>query len=364
MSVEQPSTPLHIHGTILPGTEPLDVWVRGGQVTFERVPGATTVARDAFVLPGLVDAHCHLGLGPQGAVDEDTTEAQARADLASGVMLARDAGSPADTRWLQARADMPRLVRAGRHIARPKRYLRNLPVEVEPDGLVEEVRLQAKAGNGWVKLVGDWIDRDQGDLSSLWPAYIAAEAIQAAHEEGARVTAHCFAEESVAELVAAGIDCIEHGTGLSAGVIDEMARRSTALVPTLINLDNFPMYAEPAKEKFPAYHHHMHDLYDRRHQTIGAAIEAGVEVFCGTDAGTVVAHGRVQDEIAELAKLGGAEFALGAASWRARAWLGARGIEEGASADLIVCDHDPRLDLGALRSPQLMILRGRKVIES
>lgn len=362
MSVEHPSTPLHIHGTILPGHEPVDLWIVGERITFERAPGATTVARDAFLLPGLVDAHCHVGLGPGGAVDEDETLIQARTDLASGVMLVRDAGSPADTRWVQARADLPRLVRAGRHIARERRYIRHLPVEVEPDGLVEEVRLQARAGDGWVKLVGDWIDRSTGDLVSLWPADVAAAAIAAAHEEGARVTAHCFAEESVAELVAAGIDCIEHGTGLSDEVIAEMARRGTALVPTLINLDNFPMYAEPAKEKFPAYHRHMHHLHQRRHATIGAAIEAGVPVYCGTDAGTVVAHGRVHDEIAELAKLGGAEFALGAASWRARTWLGAGGLEEGASADLIVCDRDPREDLTAARHPQLMVLRGRRVL--
>lgn len=362
MSVEHPSTPLHIHGTILPDNEPRDIWVSDGRVTFQRVPGAATITRDAFVLPGLVDAHCHIGLGSQGAVDDDATLAMARADLAGGVMLIRDAGSPADTRWVQGRADLPRLVRAGRHIARQKRYIRNLPVEVEPDGLVEEVRAQARAGDGWVKLVGDWIDRGNGDLDLLWPAEVLAESIVAAHDEGARVTAHCFGEESVAVLVAAGIDCIEHGTGLSPEVIDEMARRGTALVPTLINLENFPMYAEPAKEKFPRYYHHMHDLYRRRHETIGAAIDAGVDVYCGTDAGTVVAHGRAQDEIAELAKLGGAEFALGAASWRARAWLGAQGVEEGASADLIVCDTDPRENMDTLRAPAAMLLRGRRVV--
>lgn len=362
MSVEHPSTPLHIHGTILPGQEPVDLWIQGERITFERVSGATTVARDAYLLPGLVDAHCHIGLGPGGAVDEDETLTQARTDLASGVMLVRDAGSPADTRWVQARADLPRLVRAGRHVAREKRYIRHLPVEVEPDALVEEVRLQARAGDGWVKLVGDWIDRSTGDLASLWPAEVAADAIAAAHDEGARVTAHCFAEDSVAELVAAGIDCIEHGTGLSDDVISDMARRGTALVPTLINLDNFPMYAEPAREKFPTYHRHMHHLHERRHATIGAAIESGVPVFCGTDAGTVVAHGRVHDEIAELARLGGAEFALGAASWNARTWLGAGGLEEGASADLIVCDRDPREDLAAVRHPLFMVLRGRRVL--
>ena len=57
----------------------------------------------------------------------------------------------------------------------------------------------------------------------------------------------------------------------------------------------------------------------------------------------------------------GIEFALGAASWRAREWLGADSLEEGASADLVVFDADPRQHLGVLREPRLVILRGRVV---
>ncbi len=362
MRLEHPSTPLHISGVTLPDGERRDLWVDAGRVTYDKVPGARTVARNCWVLPGLVDAHCHIGLGPQGAVDVETTLGQAQTNLASGVMLVRDAGSPADTRWVQASAELPRLVRAGRHIARFKRYIRNLPVEVEPDGLVDEVRRQARDGNGWVKLVGDWIDRDTGDLEPLWPADVASEAIRTAHAEGARVTAHCFGEQSVAELVGAGIDCVEHGTGLVPEVIDEMARRGTALVPTMINLANFPAYAEPAKEKFPTYFRHMHELHEKRYEVIGSAREAGVRIYCGTDAGTVVEHGRVGDEIDELAKLGGAEFAVGAASWLAREWLGADALGEGASADLIVLKEDPRVEVGALRDPALMLLRGRRVV--
>ena len=95
---------------------------------------------------------------------------------------AEDAGSPADTRWMDQRVDLPKIIRAGRHIARPKRYLRNYGEEVEPDELVAEVERQAARGDGWVKLVGDWIDRDVGDLTPLWPADVAAAAISRAHE--------------------------------------------------------------------------------------------------------------------------------------------------------------------------------------
>ena len=75
----------------------------------------------------------------------------------------------------------------------------------------------------------------------------------------------------------------------------------------------------------------------------------------------VIEHGRIRDEVDALAELGGTDFALGAASWGARAWLGADALSLGASADLIVLDADPREDLSALRRPLAMILRGRVV---
>jgi imidazolonepropionase-like amidohydrolase len=45
------------------------------------------------VLPGLVDAHCHVGLDAHGAVDDATSEAQALTEREAGVLLLRDAGS-------------------------------------------------------------------------------------------------------------------------------------------------------------------------------------------------------------------------------------------------------------------------------
>ena len=51
--------------------------------------------------------------------------------------------------------------------------------------------------------------------------------------------------------------------------------------------------------------------------------------------------------------------AVGAACWDARRYLGFRGIEEGAPADLVVVADDPRVTLGVLRHPSLVLLRGR-----
>ena len=56
--------------------------------------------------------------------------------------------------------------------------------------------------------------------------------------------------------------------------------------------------------------------------------------------------------------MGGRDFAMGAASWRARTWLGANGLEVGASADLIVLEDDPRRALSTIWRPVGLVLRG------
>ena len=355
---------LHLSGVLLPEGEQRDLWVRDGRITFERVPGAETVSRGGFVLPGLVDAHCHVGIARGGGHLTDLADARAQAvtERDAGVLLLRDCGSPVDTRALDDDEDLPRILRAGRHVARPRRYLPGLGVEVEPADLVAEVRTQARAGDGWVKLVGDWIDRGAGDLGPLWPAEALVAAIAAAHEEGARVTAHTFGTDALPDLIAAGIDCIEHGTGLTEDLVAEMAARGTAVVPTLVNVENFPGFAEAGQAKFPAYASTMRRLYASSGAVVRAAYEAGVPVFAGTDAGGGIDHGVIADEIRALHTAGlPAEAALAAGSWAAREWLGLPGLVEGAPADLVVYDADPRADLDVLQRPQLTVLRGRVV---
>jgi imidazolonepropionase-like amidohydrolase len=360
------ATVLHLQGPVLvgPDDERPEAWVVGGRVTFERptASGADVQTVRGWVLPGLVDAHCHVGLDAHGAVDRETAERQALGDRAAGTLLIRDAGSPSDTRWVDERDDLPKIIRAGRHIARTRRYIRNYAHEVEPEQLVERVRLEARAGDGWVKLVGDWIDREAGDLTPCWPADVLKDAIAAAHEEGARVTAHCFGEASLYDFAAAGTDCIEHATGLEPATIEQFAAQGIAIVPTLVNIATFPAIAEPAREKFPDYHRRMLALHERRYETVRAAHEAGVAVYVGTDAGGSLPHGLVAQEAAELVRAGltPAE-ALNAGVWAARAWLGRPGLEEGADADLVVYAADPRQDIGVLAHPQRVVLRGRTV---
>jgi imidazolonepropionase-like amidohydrolase len=350
---------LHLAGVVLPEGEYRDLWVVDGVIRTESVADAQTVATRAWIMPGLVDAHCHVGLERHGAVPDDRAEQHAVADRAAGALLLRDAGSAADTRWMDQRPDLPKIIRAGRHIARPKRYIRNYGEEVEANELVAEVERQAIRGDGWVKLVGDWIDRDIGDLAPLWPTDVAAAAITRAHELGCRVTAHVFGEQAVSELVAAGIDGIEHGTGIDDATIVLMAEHQVALVPTMLQLDNFEMYAKSGEDKYPAYARHMRALYATRLERFTKALDAGVPIYAGTDAGGFLPHGLVGKEIAALGRFSSAEYALGSGSWRARAWLGHQSrLTDGAPADLVVFDTDPRMDLAVLSAPLHVILRG------
>jgi len=360
------STVLHIKGGILRGPQDVlgELWVVGGKITYSAPASAADVQTvEGWVLPGLVDAHCHIGLDRHGAVDDATTEEQALADRAAGALLLRDAGSPADTRWVDDHEELPRVVRAGRHIARTRRYIRNYAWEVEPEDLAQYVRREARAGDGWVKLVGDWIDRDTEDLSPCWPLEALTTAIASAHQEGARVTAHCFGEESLRDLAAAGIDCIEHATGLVGDTIDSFAAQGIAIVPTLVNIDSFPAIAAGAEAKYPTYAAHMRDLHSRRYETIAAAHDAGLPIYVGTDAGGSLPHGLVAHEAAELVRAGLSTIeALAAATWGARSWLGRAGLEEGASADLVVYHVDPRTDIAILAAPEHVVLRGRVVL--
>jgi imidazolonepropionase-like amidohydrolase len=355
---------LHLRGVFLPDEAERDAWIVDGRLTFDRPSGdADTIASGGWVIPGFVDAHCHIGLQPSGHVpDPEGQQRQALLDRDAGALLLRDAGSPVENTYVQSRDDLPRLIRAGRHIARPKRYIRELGVEVEPERFVDEVARQAAAGDGWVKIVGDWIDRSAGDLAPVWPDDVLAAGIAKAHELGARVAAHVFGEDALTGLIAAGIDSIEHGTGLTDEHIAAAASSGAVVVPTLINIDNNPSIAAAAAEKFPVYAAHMRALYSTSRDRIRSAYEAGVPVYAGTDAGGSLPHGLIRDELRALVGAGiPLAEVIAQSSWRAREWLGLPGLDEGAPADLIVFADDPRGELSAIQRAARVVLRGTVV---
>jgi hypothetical protein len=109
----------------------------------------------------------------------------------------------------------------------------------------------------------------------LWPVEAARAAISRAHELGCRVTAHVFGEQALAELVDAGIDGIEHGTGLTDETIRLMAERQVALVPTLLQLGQLREVRPGRLRPSSRVRRHLRALYAGRIERFGQAREAG-----------------------------------------------------------------------------------------
>lgn len=356
-----------MRATVLPEAEIGEFFVVDGRV-WSRCPDyldAETLSDRGFVLPGLVDAHCHVGLAAEGGTTLEEARAHAIADRDAGALLLRDAGVPHTHEELDDEPDLPRIVHAGRHLARSRRYIRGYGIELEPEQLPDAVAEQARRSGGhgtpWVKLVGDWIDRDLGDLAPCWPADVLVEAVRRAHDAGARVAVHVFGEEALPDLIAAGVDSIEHGTGLDDQTLGDVAQSGIAVVPTLVNVANFEKFADQAT-KYPVYAARMRRLQRSANTRIAAAHDAGVPIYVGTDAGGNLPHGLVVDEILALKRAGlSNEDVLAAGSWKARQWLGLAGIVEGAPADFVVYDEDPRADLNVLRNPRRIVVRGTVV---
>lgn len=356
---------LHLRGPLLlgPEQEVSEAWAVDGRIRHERPElsaGAEVTEVEGFVVPGLADLHCHIGIGDGGGgISLEEARAQARTDLATGVTLVRDAGSIIDTAPLQSEPGMPRIIRAGRHIARTRRYLIGYAHEVDPEDLAATVAAEAERGDGWVKLVGDWIDREHGDLTPTWSAADFRAAADAAHAHGARITTHTFDEATLPLALDAGFDCLEHATGLSDETIARAASAGVPVVTTLVNVGEFEQYASQGERKFPAYAAHMRRLRAARYERTRNAHDAGVPLLVGTDAGGVLGHGIIHDELDELAAAGLDPLAiLQAASWGPRAFLGVPGLEDGAPADLVVVAEDPRRDHRALRDPRRVIVGG------
>lgn len=355
---------LRLEGPVIVGDDDVrdGAWVVGGAVTFDEPDAPVDQVLEGITVPGLVDVHCHVGLDSGGAVEPELALKQAFVDRDAGTLLIRDAGSPTDTRFLDGVVEAPRLIRAGRFIARPKRYLRYYAREIEVDDLPRVMAEEARKGDGWVKIIADWIDRDAGDLAPLWPADVLAEGIAAAHDAGARVTAHTFATESIDPLLDGGIDCLEHGTGMTPAHMERAADEGIPVVPTMLQIDNFAGFATQGRERFPAYATRMDAMYERRATHARELWEAGVPLLLGTDAGGTLGHGLLPLEAATLVDAGiPAAEVVAMATWRARAFLGVSGLEEGASADLVVYARDPREDITELARPQHVVLRGARV---
>jgi imidazolonepropionase-like amidohydrolase len=341
---------LRIRGRALPDGEPVDLYADGDRWTSDPVAGADLVA-EGWLLPGLVDAHTHPGAEVPGQpLDEDILRADLRAHLDAGVTLIRSpgiAGEPPE--WFGHSDDSPRASHAGLWIAQLGQFFdgwgRRADLETLPDVAAEQA-----ARTGWAKIVVDWLPG-----ADIMPLAVLRTAVQRVHEVGGRLAVHSQHAAGGEVAVEAGVDSLEHGMGLDPRWLPRMAEQGTAFTPTLSIITaglirNRAAADSPIRDWFLAGAEPHAGL-------TAAAVEAGVTVLAGTDSRPT---GRIADEIRALVDAGVAPHAaIAAASWTARSYLGLPGLTEGAPADAVVYDADPRADLDQLNKPRAVIVRGK-----
>ncbi|MEV0263913.1 amidohydrolase family protein [Streptomyces sp. NPDC050617] len=339
---------LHLNGTLLPDGTTRDLWLVGDRVTF-RPPAerAETVADGGFLLPGLVDLHTHPGLRDDGGFDTDALAAHRDAGVAVLRCPGLDGPVPGA---LRASPELPRLVTAGAWLAWSG-LSDHADFHTVVDDLPGAAVREARSGDGWCKVMADW-DFEAAPV----PLELLRAATEAVHAAGGRIAAHCQSAQGSLNAARAGVDSIEHGMALPAEALPLMAAHGTAYVPTLTAFGkSAPWRARRGLDRDVLWQQGHRTMITRARE----AYEAGVAVLAGTDS---LPHGDVVREIEWLIEAGlPAEAAIGAASWRARDWLGLPGLVEGGLADITVYAADPRRDTAVLRAPSRIILRGRVV---
>ncbi|MGH3656430.1 MAG: amidohydrolase family protein [Micromonosporaceae bacterium] len=342
-------TVLRIRGPALPDGNPVDLYADGDRWTTEPVAGADLVA-EGWLLPGLVDAHTHPGAASPGQpLDHTTLRKDLQDHLAAGVTLIRAPGLAGEPpAWFGHDERSPRAIHAGPWIAQHGQFFEGWGRRPERDKLPGVAAEQA-ARTGWAKLVIDW-----GVGDDVVPVDVLRTVVARVHEVGGRVAVHSQHAAGGAVAVEAGVDSLEHGMCLDPALLPRMAAQGTALTPTLsvieASLARFGSRPDGPRKDWYVAGASVHG------RLAAAAVEAGVTVLAGTDSRP---HGRVADEVRALVAAGVSPHeALAAASWRARSYLGMAGLTEGAPADAVVFDTDPRADLTQLDAPRAVIVRG------
>jgi imidazolonepropionase-like amidohydrolase len=343
------------------GDSRVDCWVDdAGCLVEEPIDGAERLP-GGYVLAGLVDAHAHpaAGEGPTGPIALDAAATLANlADWArAGVTALRDVGSPGGlTLALELPPGTPRVQAAGRFLAPQDQYFPSLlPAHAPEEQLTQLALGEISRGARWVKVIADFPRVDRGEPAGPSLATYSMDAIGdlvlAVHGAGARVAVHSTTENAL-DLVRAGVDSIEHGTGMDEQALGVMATSGAAWTPTLCAVLGAPDAAlEPARRaQRAAFRERLNDL-------LPLALTLGVPVLTGSDA-----VGSVPREVMHLAANGlTPSEAIAAATTSAYRFLDIDIDRAGEPTSLVTYDDDPREDLEVLANPRAVLIDGVRV---
>jgi imidazolonepropionase-like amidohydrolase len=389
-------------GTLLDGTgrDPVraaTLVVDDGAITAVRADGDVPAGAELIdashltVMPGLIDCHVHLGSWPSSVQERLLTPYSlaiaraldhARQTLEAGFTTVRDAaGTP---RGVKAAIDQglfpgPRLRIAvaalsqsgghgdstmpnGANIRPPGPELPNTVV----DG-VEAVRRATRevlrAGADQIKVHtsgGVMSPNDEPGATGFSPEEIAA-IVYEARAAGKTVMAHAQATQGIKNAVLGGIHSIEHGIYLDEEVVDEMKRRGTYLVATLVAPLWVMRRAERDPASVPPYAlRKAKEVAEAHKASFRLAVEKGVRIAMGTDTG-VGPHGSNAEELQRMVEAGLEPMAAIVATTRTAAECLRLGdvtgtLEVGKRADLLAVDGDPLADVAILQDAARLAL--------
>ena len=354
--------------------EPVD---SGGRGPIGDGGGESIDGRGRFLVPGLVDAHNHLGLelGDEEAqmLESDALVAlraahRARRNLSTGITTMRTMGEKNGVDYAYRRAieegDIPgpRVQVSGPAIVRTGGHGYYLGCQV--DGPVEvrrAVRRNLSQGVEWIKM----IVTGGGSTKSSSPSVteFTAEEVQAGIDEasahGVPVAVHAHGGKGVDFSLEAGVTSIEHGFFLSRAQLERMAGSGVWLVSTL----GFLLIERAAgEEKRPAWY--LERLARMKESALAmtiAARETGVKIAVGQDC----EHGRLADEMRCLEMAGFSRLeAIAAATSRGALLMGLDGevgiIEVGKRADFVLLKDNPLEDWSAFEGAVTVVKGGQR----
>jgi imidazolonepropionase-like amidohydrolase len=331
--------------------------------------------------PGLIDAHVHFSLSAETSIESvvGMSEAElalvearnARKTLEAGVTGVRAMGAAGVDLHLKRaieRGDVPgpRMVANDRSITITGGHGHHLGREIDgPVDARQAVREQVKRGADFIKFMttgGVTTPGTDPDTVALTDDELDA-LVDEAHRHSLHAATHVHGAEGAKAAALAGVDTIEHGTFLDEEAIELMVSEGVTLVPTL----SAPYYIVRNIEwATPDSARKTEHIYERHIDSFARAVDAGVTVAGGTDAGTPFNdHGANAAEVTFMVEHGlsprGALTAMTETAARTIGLDDCGTLREGAHADLVVLNGDPLEDSTRLNDPEA-VLRGGELV--
>lgn len=330
------------------------------------------------LMPGLTDAHVHLGAVAAGANPAPESHVSYVMKVAENIRIAldegfttvRDAGNldPAYALAVEmGQMPGPRILPAGSFLSQTGghgdfRYrfddhaIESIPGLVAHTEICDGVdavraaaRRQIRRGATQVKLMASGGVMSPNDpLESL--QFTVEEMAAAVHEArafGKYVMAHCHTSGAMDNALEAGVRSIEHGSILDERTARRMVEQDAFLVPTLVILQIISRAGQ-----VPEFSRAKMELVrGEMAGSVAIAVKAGVRIGSGSDL-LGPRQSRRASEIVEKANQLGAMAAIVSATktnselFCLESRIGT--VEEGKDADLIVVDGDPLTDISCL----------------